>query len=102
MYGVKVSLELKKEVQEKSIKRGGELRYKNGKISVDFQSMNLTMVSGQQEIIIEMDKDYKETKYSIQLDMVSRCFKDHIDPSTIDGSDIQIECLEWLMDERSN
>ena len=99
LSGVKVSLELKKEVQEKSIKRGGELRYKNGKISVDFQSMNLTMVSGQQEVIIEMDKDYKETKYSIQLDMVSRCFKDHINPSTVDGSDLQIECLQWLMNE---
>ena len=53
----------------------------------------------QRKYIIEMDKEYKDSKYYIQLDMVSRCFTDHIKPSTVDGSDLQIECLQWLMDE---
>ena len=100
MSGVKVSLELKKEVQdEKPVKRGGELQYKNGKITVDFEKMNLTMSLDQRKYIIEMDKEYKDSKYYIQLDMVSRCFTDHIKPSTVDGSYLQIECLQWLMDE---
>ena len=102
MSGVLISLELKKEVpDDKPIKRGGELKYKNGKVTIDFEKMNLTLFSGQRKFVIEMDKEYKDSKYSIQLDMVSRCFTDHINPSTVDGSDLQIECLQWLMDERN-
>jgi predicted dehydrogenase len=101
LSGVDTTLDLQKELPDSKTKdRGGEIVYKNGKIIVDFEKMNLTMYSGQDKYSIEMSDDYIESKYSIQLDMVNRCLKDHINPSTIDGSDLQIECLEWLMDER--
>ena len=98
--GVKILLEMKKELPESEIKRGCELIYQKGKINVDFENIQLKMASEQQEFELELDKNYKNTKYSIQLDMVSRCLKDHINPSTVDGSDLQMECLQWLMDEK--
>ena len=41
-------------------------------------------------------------KYDIQLDMVKRCVNENIKPSAIDGSEIQIDALQWLMDNQPN
>lgn len=99
--GINVSLEIHKELLDSQLGRGCKLIYQNGEIDMNFEDITLTMTHKQLgEQRINLNSDFQRTKYSVQLDMVNCCLSNHVIPSTVDGSDIQMECLQWLMDEK--
>lgn len=87
--------------QEKRNRRG-TLTFENGTIDVDFDKQEVIgkPKNGAEPFKISTKQEYKDTKYSIQADMVMRCFEESINPSVIDGSHLQIKTLEWLIAQK--
>ena len=87
--------------QEKRNRRG-TLTFENGTIDVDFDKQEVIGKSknGEEAFKISTKQEFKNTKYSIQFDMVMRCFEEGIKPSVIDGSHLQIKTLEWLIAQK--
>lgn len=97
------NLKMGKFIPNEELKRNGLLKFQNGIIKIDFNIQELTCrLNHEPDILftISTRKEFLATKYSIQLDMVERCFEEHIVPSIIDGSDIQIRTLEWLFSQK--
>ena len=67
-----------------------------GSIFMDLEEQRLVLESGNNQLTITVKQRFR-TKYSIQLDMVLRCYREGINPSLIDGSDLQMDCLKFLM-----
>lgn len=87
------------------LRRNGVLKFKKGIIEIDFDSQTLTgklEKAPETSFKISTKKEYTMTKYSIQVDMVERCFEEGIIPTIVDGSDIQIKTLEWLFAQKDN
>lgn len=97
--GAEIYLESGKFMKQK---RGGYIQYDNARMSVDFDKQLLEFKfndDNQNDFKIFTKQDL--VKYQIQLDMVLRCYNEGIRPSAIDGSDIQIRALQWLMEHQS-
>lgn len=98
-------LEMRKYVEERDLRRNGKLQFENGLILVDFDKQNICAYKdkSQQQILFKINvrDKYTQTKYSIQVDMVERCFEENIEPYVIDGSDIQIDTIEWLLKQKN-
>lgn len=100
---ISYNLKMGKFMPNEELKRNGLLKFQNGIIKIDFNIQELTCrLNHEPDILftISTRKEFLATKYSIQLDMVERCFEEHIVPSIIDGSDIQIRTLEWLFSQK--
>ena len=85
--------------------RIGQLTFQNGIIDIDLEGQEIALYffeKGKDTVIISTKKHYSDPKYSIQLHMVQRCFDEGINPSLIDGSDLQIETLSWLFSQKHN
>ena len=93
----KVSLLIRKNAEESERKRYAKLSFRDGaSLMMDFDSQQLTLLSENQNFVVGIKNEFR-AKYSIQLDMVLRCLDEGINPSIIDGSDLQIKCLEALL-----
>ena len=93
----KVSLLIRKNAEESERKRYAKLSFRDGaSLMMDFDSQQLTLLSENQNFVVGIKNEFR-AKYSIQLDMVLRCLDEGINPSIIDGSDLQIDCLEALL-----
>ena len=93
----KVALLIRKNAEEMEQKRYAKLSFRDGaSLMMDFDSQQLTLLSENQNFVVGIKNEFR-TKYSIQLDMVLRCLNEGINPSIIDGSDLQIDCLEALL-----
>ncbi len=99
---VKYNLQMGKFMPPNELRRNGTIRYENGEIEVDFDKQEINGISkdGTKLFSIKTKEKYRNVKYSIQLDMVERCYEEGIEPSIIDGSDIQIATLQWLLDQK--
>lgn len=87
------------------LQRNGVLEFQNGKITIDFNRQEIIGVlsnNSNKSFRICTKEEYTQTKYSIQVDMVERCFEEHIIPAVVDGSDLQIRTLEWLFSQNRN
>ena len=92
--GIEVYLEMGKFVTKK---RNGIIHYENAKIAVDFDERKLSYSSSKgKPFEIAVDKKYD--RYDVQLDMVYRCKETNIKPFIIDGSDLQLKAIQWLID----
>ena len=89
---------------EKDRHRDGRLEFENGYVTIDFDTYKLIMhyAPTNMDYSIGLKAEYAspDKKYAVQLDMAERCFNDNIPPFTIDGVDLQIDALEWLMEQR--
>lgn len=85
------------------LQRNGILLFQNGHIEIDFnrqEVIGFLNINSNTSFRISTKDEYTHTKYSIQVDMVERCFEEHITPAIVDGSDLQIKTLEWLFDQK--
>lgn len=101
---VHFDLEMRKDLKSvEQRERKGTLTFDNGTIDVDFDEQEVIGKSkkGEELFKIRTKQEYKDTKYSIQVDMVMRCFEEGIRPSVIDGSYLQIKTLEWLIAQKT-
>lgn len=102
--GAQISLSMQKFVAEKDRHRDGRLEFENGYVTIDFDTYKLIMhyAPTNMDYSIGLKAEYAspDKKYAVQLDMAERCFNDNIPPFTIDGVDLQIDALEWLMEQR--
>lgn len=100
---IEYDLRMGKFMPQNELKRDGKLSYQNGTIVIDFnrQEVVCNLKKGQETSFkISTIEDYMKTKYSIQVDMVERCFEERIIPAVVDGSDLQIKTLEWLFAQK--
>lgn len=100
---IQINLNMGKFVPESELKRDGILTFENGKLLIDFNTQMVTgefFNSSKENFVIKTKDEFVQSKYSIQLDMVRRCYYDNLQPQLFDGSDLQIETLEWLFEER--
>lgn len=74
--------------------RGGIIKCERGTVAVDFEKQSVTLETAQESHTLSTNRMYG--KYEIQLDMVETCFNDGILPSIVDGSELQMNTLEWL------
>lgn len=84
-----------------SKRREGIIRFENGMIHIDFETSRCTCTfndSDEHDFFIYVDSN-KWGKYSVQLDMVMRCYSKDIDPSIMDGSSLQMDTLDWLFNQ---
>ena len=96
-------LRMGKFMNQNEQKRGGTLMFQNGTLCVDFNCQKVTGIlnnNSKATFTISTKEKYTNTKYSIQVDMVERCFEEHITPAIVDGSDIQIKTLDWLFTQK--
>lgn len=97
--GVSLLLEMGKYMEKQ---RYGIFKYKNGSITLNFDeksalcSINESSLPKQSFTI----KTRLQQNYSIQLDMVERCFSEGITPHHVDGSEVQIRALKWMFQQR--
>ena len=101
---VHFNLEMRKNLKSvEQRERKGTLTFDNGTIDVDFDGQEVIGKSktGDELFKIRTKQEYKDTKYSIQVDMVMRCFEEGVNPSVIDGSYLQIKTLEWLIAQKN-
>lgn len=103
-----IHLHMQKQANVK--KRSATLQYENGEIIMDMDTRSLTMTQNGVTIALISIKEpfgteYKnqnlfgeiyKSEYTVQLDMVLRCFGDKVAPSSVDCSDIQFDALDWL------
>lgn len=85
------------------LQRNGIITFQNGRITIDFNRQELIgVLSNNSNPLFRIctKEEYTQTKYSIQVDMVERCFEEHITPAVVDGSDLQIKTLEWLFSQK--
>lgn len=83
-------------------KRCGRIVYEEGILNIDFENSNCSYLHNTNHSLnftISLNNT-EWTKYGVQLDMVRRCYKEDIIPSSIDGSKLQIETLKWLFDNK--
>lgn len=97
--GVDVYLEMGKFVTPQ---REGRIEYENGILQLDFNKQTVECLDKNGNSIFHIKTKDTYGKYDIQLDMVKRCVNENIKPSAIDGSEIQIDALQWLMDNQPN
>lgn len=96
-------LRMGKFMADNELQRDGMLTFQNGTIIIDFNRQEIECKLGNNSNVafrICTKKEYTLTKYSIQVDMVERCFEERIVPMVVDGSDMQIKTLEWLFDQK--
>jgi hypothetical protein len=89
---------------QNELRRNGKLVFQNGTIEINFDRQELIGMlhdASKTSFIISTKELYTSTKYSIQVDMVERCFEENIQPSIVDGSDLQIKTLEWLFNQKT-
>lgn len=102
---VQIDLQMGKFMDQYLRQRGGKLEFENGVITIDMEEQllegkfNDTTKNG---FRISTKEKFKDVKYSIQMDMVLRCYETKMVPAVIDGSDLQIETLSWLFEQRQN
>lgn len=97
-------LTMGKFMPKQQLRRGGILRFKSGEAHVDFDSQTVVArIKGEEDetFTISIKEEFRLTKYSVQLDMVRRCYEDYIHPSMVDGVDLQIKALEWLFEQKA-
>lgn len=82
-------------------KRWGRLEFDYGHIDVSFDHRKLDGTLNDKSCFCIKTKAEYETDYSIQLDMVKRCFEENIMPFLIDGSVLQVKTLEWLFSQKN-
>ena len=102
---IQYDLRMGKFIPQNKLKRSGKLRFQNGTIEIDFNRQEIIgriSDSTGTSFKINTKEEYTKTKYSIQVDMVERCFEEHITPSVVDGSDLQIRTLEWLFAQKKH
>lgn len=83
-------------------KRCGKIEYENGTFELDFElavCMYTHKTDCSQNFTLSVDQQ-QWGKYGIQLDMIRRCLKEGITPSSIDGSKLQLATLKWLFRNR--
>lgn len=97
-------LRMGKFMPQNELRRNGKLVFQNGTIEINFDRQELIGMlhdASKTSFIISTKELYTSTKYSIQVDMVERCFEENIQPSIVDGSDLQIKTLEWLFNQKT-
>ncbi len=78
-------------------KRRGRISYEYGEILIDFENSSCQCQFYKDSSLnfsISLNSLYP--KYRVLFDMVERCYEESLIPSTIDGSELQLETLEWL------
>lgn len=95
--GISIYLEMGKYVKPQ---RNGIIVYENAIIKIDYNKQIIEYFDNCDNLIFQIKTKDIYGKYDIQLDMVRRCANESIKPSTIDGSDIQIDALQWLIDNQ--
>ncbi|WP_302568137.1 hypothetical protein [Culturomica massiliensis] len=75
-------------------KRYCEVRFENGVVFMDFDERMLKIQTGEESYSIAVSSSFRN--YEIQTDMVVRCYEDHLVPSIVDCSGLQVGVLEWL------
>lgn len=102
---IQYDLRMGKFIPQNELKRNGKLLFQNGTIEIDFNRQYLIGKLNNEidsSFKISTIEEYTKTKYSIQVDMVERCFEEHITPAIVDGSDLQIRTLEWLFVQKKH
>jgi predicted dehydrogenase len=102
---IEYNLQMGKAMPEHQRERNGTLQFENGTIRIDFDKQEATGSFNDTNIDafkINTIDDYSQIKYSIQVDMVERCFEENITPAIIDGSGLQIKTLDWLFAQKRN
>lgn len=100
--GTKIHLHMGKFMPAERIHREGVLEYEGGMVKIDLQRQELTLCprGTKRPFVIGTKAEYTQTKYRIQVEMVERCAEKNLLPSLVDGSDIQLDALKWLMQQR--
>ena len=99
------NLKMGKFMPQNKLQRNGVLVFQNGIIEIDFNRQEVIgspNITPNTSFKISTKEYYTNTKYSIQVDMVERCFEEKIQPAIVDGSDLQIKTLEWLFTQKTN
>lgn len=94
---IKLVQEKNKDVQ---VRRTASLKYEFGNVEMNIDSGTLTIVKDGYGIsTIKLKPEYSQ-QYSIQTDMVIRAYNEEILCEESDGLYNQIECMEWLINEK--
>lgn len=100
--GTKIHLILKKNEMRENCKRYAKLIYQTVEIYADFDSEEVSIKTKDGLCIgnISVKNEFKQ-KYSIQTDLVKRCYLDEIKPNEADGLFSQCDVLRWLINQRN-
>lgn len=94
-----IDLEMAKNKEKYELKRYAKLDFENGYIFMNFEDQSLKIFYNKKDIYeIRIKKEFKDVKYSIQVDLVLRCFNKECKSINIDGLTNQLEIINYLLE----